>query len=110
MVLLLAAPRGNGRKLGEMLHGRRLTAAAAAGPAEARPDVIVTDRAEIAGRRGGDPAVVRIGGDGPADVRLPEDCTPANWHWPVDCWPKSCGCAAAAAARPKSARDSPPRR
>ena len=39
--------------------------------------MIVTDRAEIAGRRGGDPAVIRIGGsDGPADVRLPEDCTP----------------------------------
>ena len=45
------------------------------GPAEPRPDVIVTDLAEIGSRGAGDPAVVRIGVDGPADVRLPADCS-----------------------------------
>ena len=45
------------------------------GPAEPRPDVIVTDLAEIGSRGAGDPAVVRIGVDGPANVRLPADCS-----------------------------------
>ncbi|MGO8691212.1 MAG: GGDEF domain-containing protein [Thermoguttaceae bacterium] len=78
IVLLLAARPETAGNWAEMLDDRQFDVRRRRpGPGESRVDVIVTDRAEIAGRRGGDPAVVRIGGgDGPADVRLPADCTP----------------------------------
>jgi diguanylate cyclase (GGDEF)-like protein len=77
IVLLLAARAETAAGWAEILQGPHIELRRRRrGPGEARPEVIVTDRPEITGRRGGDPAVVRVGGDGLADVRLPEDCSP----------------------------------
>ena len=112
MVLLLAARPETAGHWAEMLQGRPLDVRQRRpGPGEARADVIVTDRAAIAGRRGGDPAVVRIGGgDGPADVRLPADCTPRELAMACELLAQIVRLRRRGRARPRSARNSPPRR
>ena len=90
ILLVLAADPASARRWTEILEGPQTTVwQRRPGPGDGRPDVIVTDLAEIEDRPGGDPAVVRIGdgadggngdndddGNGPADVWLPADCSP----------------------------------
>ncbi len=76
-ILLLAARAETAGRWAEILKAAQLAVRQGRpGPGDERPEVIVTDLAEIDVRHGGDPAVVRVGGDGPADVRLPADCSP----------------------------------
>ncbi len=92
ILLVLAADPASARHWTEILEGPQTTVwQRRPGPGDGRPDVIVTDLAEIEDRPGGDPAVVRIGnagdggkkdnkgdsgGKGRADVWLPADCSP----------------------------------
>jgi diguanylate cyclase (GGDEF)-like protein len=95
ILLVLAANPASARRWTEILEGPQTTVwQRRPVPGDGRPDVIVTDLAEVEDRPGGDPAVVRIGnagtddkghgdknkGDGgcnsPADVWLPADCSP----------------------------------
>ena len=77
IILLLAAATETARRWAKILEGPQTTVwQRPLGASQGRPEVIVTDRAEVESRQAGDPALVRIGGDGPADVRLPADCSP----------------------------------
>jgi len=76
-ILLLAGRAETARRWAEILEGPQIAVwQQRPAPSQGRPEVIVTDLAQIEGRQGGDPAVVSVGSDGPADVRLPADCSP----------------------------------
>jgi diguanylate cyclase (GGDEF)-like protein len=76
-ILILARQPETAQHWAQVLAGPETTVwQAMPEAAHPRPDLIVTDRAEIGIREAGDPAVVRIGDDGPGDARLPADCAP----------------------------------
>ena len=121
ILLVLAADPASARRWTEILEGPQTTVwQRRPGPGDGRPDVIVTDLAEIEDRPGGDPAVVRIGdgadggngdndddGNGPADVWLPADCSPRELVLACQLLRRSCGFAAGNARRRKSTRNFP---
>ena len=126
ILLVLAADPASARHWTEILEGPQTTVwQRRPGPGDGRPDVIVTDLAEIEDRPGGDPAVVRIGNAGDGGKKATRataaaragptcGCPPiaprASWSWPVSFWPRSCGFVAGNAKRRKSTRNSPCRR
>ena len=73
-ILILGCPAETARRWTRALEAAGVEIRCQATP-DYRPELIVTDLADIPASEAGDPGVVRVGTDGPGDVRLPADCT-----------------------------------